>query len=57
MSHVPNRRGTVNTNFRVMNGNWREYAQQKQEWIKAHPKATSREIDVAARAIAKRLGL
>lgn len=38
-------------------GSWAEYAAQKNAWIRAHPNATHVQIDKAARAIARKLGL
>jgi hypothetical protein len=40
-----------------MDPRWQEYSRQKQQWVVDHPNASSREIDVAARRIAKELGL
>jgi hypothetical protein len=42
---------------RVVKNEWQNYSDQKAAWIKAHPGASSREIDQAARRIAKELGL
>lgn len=36
---------------------WAEYSRQKNEWVRQNPGASSREIDQAARRIAKELGL
>jgi hypothetical protein len=36
---------------------WKAYGERKEAWIRAHPNATGREIEKAARAIAKDLGL
>jgi isopentenyldiphosphate isomerase len=54
-----NRIGQCNTPFRLgrQSSKWREYSDKKQAWVKAHPEAGSREIDAAARRIAKELGL
>lgn len=42
---------------RVVNNDWQRYSDLKAAWIKAHPEASSREIDREARRIAKELGL
>lgn len=55
---APNPHGTPFTPFGGRRkGKWHEYTARKQRWIEANPNATSRQIDVAARAIAKELGL
>jgi hypothetical protein len=38
-------------------GGWQEYSERKNAWVRANPAASSREIDAAARRIAKELGL
>jgi hypothetical protein len=58
MSRVPNPRGTPTSGFvPAQDAGWAEYSRRKYAWIKAHPDATSREIDRAARKIADELGL
>lgn len=58
-SRAPNPRGSPHSAFnqRHQNSAWATYSQKKNDWIKNHPEASSREIDVAARRIARELGL
>jgi hypothetical protein len=59
MSANPRYRNTRRqTTFgRVVKNDWQTYSDRKAAWIKANPQASSREIDQAARQIAKELGL
>lgn len=53
-----NKRGSAHTPFAHRNGDgWAVYSQKKNEWIRTHPSATHKEIDRAAKRIAKELGL
>jgi hypothetical protein len=42
---------------RVVKNEWQTYSDRKAAWIRANPQASSREIDAAARRIARELGL
>jgi hypothetical protein len=53
----PNPRGSAHSPMQIREGGWAEYSRLKNEFIKKHPNASSREIDQAARRIAKQLNL
>jgi hypothetical protein len=58
VSRAPNPRGCPHSGFvPAQDGGWAEYSRRKYAWIKAHPDASSREIDKAAKKIAKDLNL
>jgi hypothetical protein len=58
MSQAHNPRGCPASGFvPAQDAGWAEYNRRKYAWIKAHPDASSREIDKAARKIADELGL
>lgn len=58
MKRAHNPRGSAHVGFnRPQSGPWYQYSRRKYEWIKEHPNASSREIDKAARQIAKELNL
>ena len=43
--------------FRPTVNLWPVYDARKAEWLRKHPEATNKELELAARAIAKALGL
>ena len=55
--NAPNPRGAPKSRFMQRTGGWAEYTARRNDWIRAHPNASSREIERAARRIAKELGL